>query len=321
VVAQRSTLELPRRFVYKKLSAIHRRFLFCLDWYSEEHPYMDRFVHTNGIQLHYLDHAGGVPAIVLMPGLTANAHVFDGLVAAGLSPRFRVLALDLRGRGLSDKPETGYSIATHAADVIGLLDALGIDQVVLGGHSFGGFLSFYIAAHYPERVSKLLILDAARAVHPRTRELLQVTLSRLGNIVPSWEAYLAGVKAAPFYGGWWDPQIETYYRADVEMLEDGTVRSRSTREAITQAMDAVLGEDWISHIAAITQPALLFNAHGPYGGPDAPPLVPPEEARITAITLPDCRYVETPGNHITMLYGEGAQLIVDETTTFLQGNA
>src|SRR5262245_59777895 len=86
---------------------------------------MDRFVETNRIRQHFLAHPGDCPAIVLLPGLTANAHAFDGLIQQGLSPRFRVLALDLRGRGESDKPAAGYTMADHAADVIGLLDALG----------------------------------------------------------------------------------------------------------------------------------------------------------------------------------------------------
>src|SRR5262245_50949654 len=120
---------------------------------------MDRFIRTNGIQLHYLEHPGDDPSIVLLPGLTANAHVFDGLVRAGLSPRFRALALDLRGRGLSDAPTDGYTMADHAADVIGLLDALGIERATLAGHSFGGFLTFYLAANFPDRVARLIILD------------------------------------------------------------------------------------------------------------------------------------------------------------------
>ncbi len=52
---------------------------------------------TPGISLHFLDHQGHEPTIVLLPGLTANAHIFDGLIQAGLSPHFHVLALDLRG--------------------------------------------------------------------------------------------------------------------------------------------------------------------------------------------------------------------------------
>ena len=60
---------------------------------------MSFFVETNGIRLHYLDHPGDGPTLLLVPGLTANCHVFDGLVAAGLGQSLRVLVPDMRGRG------------------------------------------------------------------------------------------------------------------------------------------------------------------------------------------------------------------------------
>ena len=85
----------------------------------------DCFVETNGIRLHYLDHEGEGRVLVLIPGLTANAHSFDGLVTAGLTKLGHVLALDMRGRGLSEAPASGYSIEDHGRDVLGLLDALG----------------------------------------------------------------------------------------------------------------------------------------------------------------------------------------------------
>ena len=55
------------------------------------------FIRTNGINLHYLDYPGPAPTLVLLPGLTASAPIFDGLIQAGLSPRFHVLAPDLAG--------------------------------------------------------------------------------------------------------------------------------------------------------------------------------------------------------------------------------
>src|SRR5919199_1122352 len=57
-----------------------------------------RYIVAGGLRTHYLDFPGGDPPIVLLHGVSANAHAFGGLVAAGLSPSFRVLAPDLRGR-------------------------------------------------------------------------------------------------------------------------------------------------------------------------------------------------------------------------------
>ena len=279
---------------------------------------MDRFIRTNGLQLHYLEHLGGAPLIVLLPGLTANAHAFDGLIQAGLSPRFRVLALDLRGRGLSDAPAEGYTMANHAADVIGLLDALGIERATIAGHSFGGLLTFYLAAHYPARVTRLIVLDAAMSnATPATRAAIQPSLDRLGRVLPSWDTYLDAIKQAPYFDGWWDPAIESYFRADVRLSEDGSVQSRSRPEVIGAAMDGVIAEDWQAHLAAIRQPAILFQAPGAYGPAGAPPILSAEQAQATIARLADCRFVEVPGNHMTMLYGAGARRIVAEITAFL----
>ena len=278
---------------------------------------MNHCVPTNGINLHYLDYPGGEPLLVLLHGLSANARCFDGLIEAGLSPRFRVLSVDLRGRGLSDKPATGYSIAEHAQDIIGLLDSLGLDRVVMGGHSYGAFITYYVAAHWPERVSRLVLMDAAASMHPRTRELIQPSLDRLGQVVPSWEAYIGAIRQAPYVAGEWNPQLEGFYRADVEVNDDGSVQARSKPAAIAEAADKALAEPWADYLAHIRQPAILFNALGEYGPPGSPPLLPRENAMQTVHALADCRYVEVPGNHLTMLFGAGARTIVDGVTEFV----
>jgi pimeloyl-ACP methyl ester carboxylesterase len=279
---------------------------------------MERFAQVNKIQLHYLDYGGQEPALVLLPGLTANARAFYGLIQAGLNERFRVLALDLRGRGLSDKPEAGYSMAEHAADVVSLLDHLGIERVVMCGHSFGGLLTLYLASRYPERINKLVIMDSSSLlINAQTRELIKPSLDRLGNTSPSWEVYLETMKRAPFFTDWWDSRIESYFRADVETNEDQSVRPRSRPENISEAIDKASEEDWAAHIARINQPAILLHAPGPYGPRGTPPIVTLEQAKATSDALADCRYIEIPGNHFTMLYGAGARLVVKSISDFL----
>ncbi len=278
---------------------------------------MECFIETNGLRLHYLDHQGAGQPLLLMPGLTANAHSFDGLVAKGLGEAVRLLAVDLRGRGLSDKPASGYTLEDHAADIIGLLDQLELEQVLLGGHSYGGLLSMYMAHRYPERVEKLVIIDAAAEMHPDTRKLIQPAIDRLGKTVPSWETYLAAVKVMPFFYQWWDAAIESYFRADVETLANGAVIARSRPEAIVEAVEHVLAEEWQVKLPGILQPALLLNGTGAYGLPGAPPLLPRKQAEATVAALPQGQYAEVPGNHITMLYGEGARQIVKEIVKFI----
>ena len=278
---------------------------------------MDKYAQVNGIQLHYLDHPGGDPPIILLPGLTAHAQSFNGLFEAGLSPRFRVLAVDLRGRGLSDKPAAGYSMADHAADIIGLMDLLGLEKAVLGGHSFGGWLAFYIAANFPERVSKMVIIDVAHTVHPRTRELIQPALDRLDKVYPSLDDFLGQMKQMPFLHGWWDDAIDDYYRTGVEVLEDGSVKSLTRAEAIAESAEKAVTEPWEEYVTAIQHPAILLNAPAPFGPPGAPAVLPEENARATAELMPNCTYIKMPGNHLTLVFGDNAPWVVDAITKFL----
>ena len=136
-------------------------------------------------------------------------------------------------------------------------------------------------------------------------------------MLPSWDSYLGLVKNMPFYNDWWDPTIESFLRADVETQLDGGVMPRSRPEAIIEVVDNVLAEDWMAHIAVIEQPVLLLRGRDPFGLPGAPPVLPKAEALETVEKLTNGRYAEVPGNHITMLYGDGAAAMVSEITDFL----
>jgi pimeloyl-ACP methyl ester carboxylesterase len=280
---------------------------------------IDRFAEVNGIRLHYLDYQGEEPALVLLPGLTANAHSFDGLVKAGLNRKYRVLALDLRGRGLSDKPESGYAVGDHAEDVVTLLDALGIERAVICGHSYGGVVTMYLAARHPGRVEKVVLIDsAAGLINAETRALIQPSLARLGKSVPSWDEYLVTIKQAPFFVDWWDPMIESYFRADVEDLEDGSVMPRAHPEHINQVMEMAEREPWAELVRSIRQPLLILRAVEPFGANGAPPLLSETAARSTIDAVARGYYAEIPGNHMTMLFGAGADRVVSEVVNFIE---
>jgi pimeloyl-ACP methyl ester carboxylesterase len=281
---------------------------------------MKQFVETNGIRLAFLDHPGPGEPLILMHGLTVNGHFFDGVIAAGLSQKRRVIAADFRGRGESDKPDSGYTIADHAQDILGLMDALGLEQAVLVGHSFGGWVTFYLSAHYPERVRQLVIVDCAAVLASQeTIEAIKPSLDRLGQTIPSMEAYIAAMKQVPYYhGGFWDKHLEGFYRSDVETLDDGSVRARSKPEAIRQAMDDILATEWQTLFGQIKQPSILINAPESFGPPDAPPILTREGAMETVEAIQNCRYVAVPGNHITMFFGENAPHTIKAIIDFVE---
>jgi len=266
---------------------------------------MDGFVETNNIRLHYIRHRGVEPPLILMPGLTANAHSFDAILSAGV--RRAVLAVDLRGRGRSDKPAHGYTMQDHADDIIGMLDSLRIESTIVGGHSFGGLLSLYLASHYPDRVEKIIMIDAAARMHPDTAAMVGPALSRLGKKWPSFSDYLEDIKRSPYLQGKWLPEMESYCRADVvKKTDDGGYTTNSSPAHITEAIQGVIGGgiDWPEYAGRITQPAILINALESYG--EKAPLLPEALARETVDMMQACQYVTVPGNHLTMLYGEGA---------------
>ena len=280
----------------------------------------DRFVETNGIRLHYLDHSGTGPTLVLAPGLTANAHSFGGLMRAGLGDVAHVLALDMRGRGESDAPANGYTMEDHAGDVLGLLDALELESVVMGGHSFGGLLTYWLAAHHPERVQRCVVIDAPAAIDPALVVQVQPSLDRLGRVYPSWDAYIALVRSMPYFAdGGWDADLERYFRADVVVHADGTVQARCRPEHIEQVIEGEIVVDWPALSARIEQPTLLVRAPGSFGPAGSPPLLTRKDAAMTAARMADCTVVDGVGNHITFMFGEGAQVLTGAVVAFLAG--
>lgn len=286
--------------------------------HADDRRVAGRFVAAGGLRTHFLDAEGGEPTIVLLHGLSANAHEFGGLIAAGLSPTFRVIAPDLRGRGGSDKPGDGYSVSQHVADVIGLLDALGLERVVLGGHSFGAFVAILAAVIHPERVPQLVVMDAAIKLDPRVGDMLRPSLDRLTRVLPSADAYLAELRSAPYMDGVWDDSIEGYFRAEIQVNADGTAQAVTSADAIAQAGQGVAAEPWSELVARVRQPTLLLNALGAYGPAGSPALIGADYARETARTFPNCRYAEVPGNHLTMVFGDGAAAIRREIERFVR---
>ena len=278
-------------------------------------PYQDHFIYTNKIRLHFIEYKTkkNLPKLLLLHGLTANAHTFDGLVHRGLAERFHLLIPDLRGRGHSDKPEFNYSLRHHAKDIIGMLDQLGIDQIAIAGHSFGGLLSVFLAVHYPERVSKIIIIDAAAEMNNKAVLMLQPVLKRLERTFDSFEAYLNYMKASPTLN-FWEDVMTTYYRADVQTLADGKVRTYPSLAKMIKVSIGVYSQPWRRYFQDVQQPALLINATDVYNLNE--PLLPESKAKESARYLRQGSYLQVQGNHQTMLYGNGAAQIMEAITQF-----
>ena len=121
------------------------------------------FVDVNGLRVHVSDEGtnnSAVP-IVLIHGTGASLHTWDGWVSELKNER-RVIRFDLPGFGLTGpEPDNNYTIEQYTNYVVGILDSLGVSEAIIAGNSLGGYIAWATAVRYPNRVSKLVLVDAS----------------------------------------------------------------------------------------------------------------------------------------------------------------
>jgi pimeloyl-ACP methyl ester carboxylesterase len=272
----------------------------------------------DGIEIQLAVSEGRGKHILCLHGLTANCRCWD-VIAASLTPVHSITAVDFRGRGLSDKPSTGYSWQHHVQDIFCVLEDLGLNRTALMGHSLGAYVSMAFAAEYPDRVEKLILLDGGAEVSQahwdRVDLVIKPSLDRLGQVFPSFEAYIDNMKKAPILQPW-SQAIENYFRYETEDV-DGGVRSRIHPDHIREEIRNIRKMTPSEYYAKITCPVLLVRAtNGIISEED---LVVPEYAADRMIKeIPNLRRVDIQGtNHYSILFQPNASR--DEAIrTFLQ---
>lgn len=114
-------------------------------------------VNADGAKL-YVRVGGSGPAVVLIHGFGDTGDMWTPLAVA-LAKNHRVIVPDLRGMGLSSKPDGGYDKKTQASDIRAILDKLGIDKADIVGHDIGVMVAYAYAARYPDKTTKLVVMD------------------------------------------------------------------------------------------------------------------------------------------------------------------
>ncbi|WP_431241434.1 alpha/beta fold hydrolase [Flavobacterium sp. P21] len=115
------------------------------------------FSNVNGFKIHYVAGGQGKP-LVLLPGWPQTWWSFHKIMPE-LAKKYYVIAIDIRGMGASDKPQSGYDKKTMAKDVSELLHSLGIEKAHIAGHDIGAQVAFSVVANYPNLTEKLIIMD------------------------------------------------------------------------------------------------------------------------------------------------------------------
>ena len=141
----------------------------------------DEFVEVKGIKLCYDVHGNGEP-VILLHGFSDRKEHWRAQVG-DLSNHFKVIRLDNRGAGKSDRPDGEYSMEVYASDVAGLIDNLEIGRAHIIGHSMGGMIAQNFAILYPKKVNKLILLNTLPGLKPPGEPLEDfVTIQRESSI-------------------------------------------------------------------------------------------------------------------------------------------
>ncbi|MES2585018.1 MAG: alpha/beta hydrolase [Pseudomonadota bacterium] len=202
-----------------------------------------QFMEVNGMQVHVRDEGprDDPMPIVLLHGTSASLHTWDGWVQS-LSGQRRVIRFDLPAFGLTGPdPHNDYSIATYVRFVTSVVDKLGVKQFVLAGNSLGGQIAWGTALAQPQRVSKLVLVDAAGYAFQPTSVPIGFQIARLPALRVLMERVLPrGVVASSVRNVYGDPGkvtpelVDRYYEL--------TLRA-GNRKALAYRMDQRLSGD------------------------------------------------------------------------------
>jgi pimeloyl-ACP methyl ester carboxylesterase len=268
-------------------------------------PHRVGFVGTTNGRLQYLDWGGRGRHVVLLHGWNSNAHVFDDL-APRLTDSLQVVALTLPGFGESDAPGSGYSLDAAADAVVAALDSLGIARASFAGHSFGGWIMTRVATRHPNRVERLIYLDAAFGLAASDSIVARRPVQRPAAVAFKTQEDVIEWLHRNFFG-MWTPALEAEYR--------GRSADEDARASVLKSIvdDAKRSPEAWTHL---TVPSLAICALAEVSS-EFPWLSPQDSAYVVARqyvdaerrpfqhsecerfrrTVPNSRTFELPGHH------------------------
>lgn len=162
-----------------------------------------RDIMTNGIRMHYVTQGTG-PLLVLLHGFPEFWYSWRYQIPFLAEQGYTVVAPDLRGYNDTDKPRTGYSVATLLRDIVGLIKGLGEEKAIIVGHDWGGVLAWQFALAYPQMTERLIVMNAphpaAFARELRTIKQLRKSWYVFAFQIPWLPEFLLGRKHAELIG-------------------------------------------------------------------------------------------------------------------------
>lgn len=233
-------------------------------------------IRVGEVELHYEITGMGEPA-VLLHGLGSSAADWAPQIAE-LARSYRVIAVDLRGHGKSDKPRGRYSIARFAADVAGVMECLGVCEAHVCGISLGGMVAFQLAVDHPSLVRTLAIINSGPAFPGRTLKGWLALQTRL------WIMRLKGLPAlGPVIAGRLFPRPEQAPLRNA-FVEHFAANDRAAYEATLRAIGRFDVSDRVGRIAC---PILVLSGDRDYTPVSAKEAYMPKLRDARLVVIPD----------------------------------
>ena len=214
------------------------------------------------------------------------------------------MAMDLRGRGLSDQPPSGYDVEHHCQDIACALEDLGLKKAVFMGHAMGALIVLAFAAYRPEKASKIILVDYggkfSREQRARLTALLRPTMDRVGRVYPTFAAYREAV-AKSLGLTTWSPALESRYRYELEEAAGG-LRPRVQPETIAEERENLAQVDVAALYPRIKCPTLILRAtRGMHSTDDL--FLSAEAVRQMLVTMPQAKCVDIDGtDHFSIIF-------------------
>jgi pimeloyl-ACP methyl ester carboxylesterase len=205
----------------------------------------------DGVKLAYAETGKGSPPLILIHGLGCD-HTDFGPQLEAFSRTHRVVAVDLRGHGASDKPVQDYTIAGFADDIAWLCQGLGIYRPVVIGHSMGGGVSFELARRIQGGVAAIVALDAPLFVAPQVAEAMRLSELMQAIWTPAYQDVLRGFMGATF--------LPTDDQARKQEILD---RMCALPQHVTASAFGQLAYDLAPAVSAYSGPVLYIGAAVP----------------------------------------------------------
>jgi pimeloyl-ACP methyl ester carboxylesterase len=280
----------------------------------------------DGVELAFGYWPGRGRPVIAIHGLTATYISYIG-VAERLAGKRPLFALDLRGRGDSDKPEGPYGMAQHARDVAAAMQTLGCGPCVIVGHSMGAFVATALAAQNPELVSGIIMIDGGYVpdlpVGVDPSQMLDATLalriSQLTRTYDSRASFLEFWRSQPnFPPADWNSWTEAFLNNEV--AGETTVQPKASADAVRiDVAEAFKRDEIIERLKFLRVPVLLLRAERGLE-PKQPPIYPDSMMPLFRECVPEMKAEMISGTtHFTITLGErGASRVADLIVEFAE---